>query len=113
MTNKIEDSDKQKVEAVSKLFTRALYCQEMVDFGGEDWDKYAYELAEIIANFDATLDSIIREAEFKARLVELDLFEQFMNQRENKMITRGDLYEFKMQRLEDLEKRLDALKEEG
>lgn len=50
---------------------------------------------------------LIDRAKLESRMVELDLFEQFMNQRENTGITRGDLYGFKRSRLDDLETRLN------
>lgn len=57
------------------------------------------------------LDTLEEQSELKARLVELDLFEQFLGQHENKPITRSSLYEYKLQRLKDLVDRLNTLKE--
>lgn len=57
-----------------------------------------------------TARSAIHTLTLDARLVELDLFEQFLGQHENKAITRADLYQFKLQRLKDLTDRLNATK---
>jgi hypothetical protein len=48
---------------------------------------------------------LIREEQLKARLVELDLFEQAINKKYN-------MYGFKLSRLSDLEERLAALRQE-
>lgn len=48
------------------------------------------------------LVGFIRDREVRARFVELDLLEQAINQGR-------DMYKYKLQRLADLEKRLDAL----
>lgn len=72
----------------------------------DEASKRTQQEVEVATN---QLTLLLEKAALEARMIELDLFEQFMNQRENKGITRGDLYGFKMQRLKDLETRLEAL----
>lgn len=50
----------------------------------------------------------LTQACLKARLVELDLLEQFLNRHNTRGISRLSLYEYKMSRLKDLTGRLDT-----
>lgn len=51
----------------------------------------------------------VDKRELQARLIELDLFEQFLNTPPVSAITKGDLSAYKMSRLNDLETRSEAL----
>lgn len=48
------------------------------------------------------IEKLLSKAQQEARLIELDLFEQFMNQHSNTGVTRGMLYEYKRTRLDAL-----------
>lgn len=67
------------------------------------------ELRTLTNNLVPFVQAERANAALEARLVELDLFEQYLNQHENQAITRGGLYTYKLQRLENLEERLAAL----
>lgn len=93
-------------ELEDKLFALLCDWNRVSQFNHSNPKEAAKALApEVLA--------LIDKKELEARLIELNLFEQFLNKTGlNYPITSTDLYGFKMQRLKDLETRLDKLQEE-
>lgn len=99
-------------EILGKLEASVLHYEAMGEIkGGQDgYDDY---MPRVRANAKQLLlawrDSHTEKKVLEGRLIELDLFEQFLNQHKNKDITRGDLHKFKMERLKNLGGRLEKL----